>query len=760
MIQLNVLGSLDLRDQAGRTLDHVLAQPKRLALLVYLSLASPRDYHRRDKLVALFWPELDDAHARNALSKAVHFLRRGVGDDAIEVRGDELRVARDKVGCDAVLFDELVELDRLADALALYRGDLLEGFFLEEALGFERWLDDERDRIKRRAALSAQRLALTETNAGRLAEAAEWIRRELDLHPDDEGALRRFVLALHHSGDRAGALREFDRAVRRLADDYGVEPSRETRRVREVLEQPAPSAESFPVAPQSLRVPDTSGRTAPLTASQAGRHFSRRSRALAAITTGVAIIGAGWFLSAHRRVDRSSAVTVGSIAVLPFANRSDDSSGEYLSDGITDELIARLAEAPGLRVAARTSAFTYKTRSEPMRDVANRLNVDAVLEGTARRTPDSIRITARLVDPGTDAQLWAGSYQRTAADVPDIESLIAQATLTALGHDYKARSIAGSGRAYDLYLKGHYYYGKFETDDVRRALQYFSQAIDVDPTFALGYAGLSDAYYQLSTRWIPADQAMPKARAAATHALELDSELAEAHVALSRVQAYWEYDWDGAERSLRRALALKPGLASVHEAYGLLLMFRGRSDSALAQLRKAQELDPLAPGIAEEAVWPLFLGGRVTEALEAYGRVAQGYQTDGLGASLGEMHVLLGEYSTAIELIEKYNAKHQDMDARYYAVLARAYHAVGREQDAHAILDMLLARSHERDFGNSYMLAILYAGLGERERALEWLERCDSVRNENIVLTKVDPELASLRSEPRFEALLRRIGLD
>jgi tetratricopeptide (TPR) repeat protein len=188
-------------------------------------------------------------------------------------------------------------------------------------------------------------------------------------------------------------------------------------------------------------------------------------------------------------------------------------------------------------------------------------------------------------------------------------------------------------------------------------------------------------------------------------------------------------------------------------------MYRGQTDSALAELRLAREYDPLSPAITIESVWPLLLGGRLDEAAEAYRQTALVLQMN-MDASLGEIYALQGDHSKAIQLIETYRAGHPDMDARYHAVLARSYHATGREKEAQAILAMLLAKAPERDFGNSYMLAILYAGIGDRRRALDWLERCDSVRNENVVLSRVDPELAQLRDEPRYQAVLKRIGLD
>jgi len=494
--------------------------------------------------------------------------------------------------------------------------------------------------------------------------------------------------------------------------------------------------------------------------------LSRRTGRLAGLAVALAILAAtGWRLYHHPTPTpdaRSSAGLAGqfsSIGVLPFSDQGSDSSGEYLSDGLPTDLIERLAEVPGLKVAARTSAFSFKKAPQSLHDIANKLNVDAVLEGSVARTADSIRVTARLMDGGSELQIWSGTYARTAAEVSSLENELLQGLVKALGHEGPARPVNATAGAYDAYLKGRYHYEKYDVDEVRRSLLHFTDAVNRDPAFALGYAGLSDAYYQLSTRWIPADQAMPRAKAAAQQALTLDPDLAQGHIALARVQAYWEYDWNGAAKSLRQALAIKPGSASAHESYGLLLMFRGKSDSALAELRLAREYDPLSAAITIESVWPLLFGGRLDEAAEAYRQTALVLEMN-MDASLGEISALQGDYPKAIQLIETYTASHTDMDARYFAVLARSYHATGREKEAQAILADLLTRAPERDFGNSYMLAMLYTGLGDRARALDWLERCDSVRNENIILSRVDPELAQLRDEPRYQAVLKRIGLD
>jgi TolB-like protein/Tfp pilus assembly protein PilF len=470
---------------------------------------------------------------------------------------------------------------------------------------------------------------------------------------------------------------------------------------------------------------------------------------------------AAWLLVGHRtpnpETGHDTTSRMASIGILPFVNRGD-STDEYLSDGIADDLIDRMAAIPGLKVAARTSVFSYKGKPKPLRDVANELNVDALLEGSVSRTPDSIRITARLIDAGSEVQIWSESYGGTPSDLVKIENDLLQASLQAMGQEAPDQLVMTSGGAYDLYLKGRYYYEKYETDDVRRALQYFSDAVDRDPSFALGYAGLSDAYYQLSTRWIPADQAMPRALAAAEQALKLDPNLSQGYIALSRVQAYWQFDWEAAERSLQRALALKPNLASARESYGLLLVFRGQPDSALTQLRLAQEYDPLSQAIAFEATWPFLFGGKLGQAVDAYDQYARTFHAN-VDASIGEIYALQGDHANAIRMIEGYRKSHANMNARYEAVLARSYQTVGRTREAQEILDMLLRRSRERDFGNSYMLAMLYSGIGKPDQALDWLERCDSVRNENIILIKVDPEFASIRSEPRFQAILKRIGL-
>ena len=555
------------------------------------------------------------------------------------------------LACDAVAFDRLIAAGRPADALALYRGDLLDGVFVEEAAEFERWLEDERERLRRAAAAAAATLAGEEEAAGRPGDAAVWRRRVLGLRPGRRvgpapsggrpghgGTPRRRAQRIRAGRPPvAGGLR--DRAFPRDAAGGRDDPEPAPGDPGIIPRAAAPEAAEVPVPPDSAAAASPPGR-------------ARTRRALLAGVLLAAVPGAIWLARPREpQADDTVGPPIGSVAVLPLANRSDDSTGEYLADGITDDLISRLARVPGLRVAARTSVFTYKRTTDPVRHIANRLNVDAIVEGTVRRTADSVRVDVRLLDPGTDVVLWASDFEGTPADLPRIEERILEGTTRTLGYRHEARPVAAAGGAYDSYLKGKYYFDKYEIDDVRRSLSISPRRWTATrpsrwatpgcrrPTPSCPPAG------SRRTRRCRGRAPRPNGPWGSTPPCRRPI------VALSRVPAYWERDWDGAERSLRRALVAGPGLATVHEAYGLLLTFQGRIDSALAHLRLAQRLDPLSPAIGFEAVWPLLMGQRYRRRRWRPTAIwSRATRPTGWEHRSAEVHALQGDYATAIPI--------------------------------------------------------------------------------------------------------------
>nr|MBA3556053.1 protein kinase [Gemmatimonadales bacterium] len=456
-----------------------------------------------------------------------------------------------------------------------------------------------------------------------------------------------------------------------------------------------------------------------------------------------------------------------SVAVLPFRNLSPDSAEEYLSDGMTEDLINALGRVPELRVAARTSTFMFKGKAEDIRRVGSRLNVGAVLEGSFRKLGDTLRVTAQLVNVADGYQLWSGRYERPSVALMAIEDELSRAIVRALSPRAAARlntsgvtSITDNPEAHKLYLRGRHHVGKHTEEDLRRAVRYFNQAIGLDPTFALAYSGLADAYGALYSAFLPPAEGMPKAKAAARRALELDPSLAEASTSLGNILMWYDWDWAGAEQSFRRAVELNPSYATARHYYGELLVFLGRWSEAVSQLDQARELDPLSLNIEVTAAWPLLYGRRYDETIDAVRKtVAADSSFIGAQFVLAQAYMAKGEFGPAearLQVMRSLIGDHPDVLGR----LANVYAVSGQRQMALTIVDSLQARYHKGGADEAYALGVAYTGLGDKERALDWLETAYADRSTWMNLTKVHPELDPLRGEPRFQALLQQVGLD
>ncbi|MFL5619813.1 MAG: BTAD domain-containing putative transcriptional regulator [Gemmatimonadaceae bacterium] len=622
MIQLRTLGGTGLRRGDGVELLPVLAQPKRLALLVHLALATESGFRRRDSLVALFWPELDDGHARGALRQALRFLRRELGDGVIVTRGDEeVGTDRTALWCDAVAFEDARSSDPLL-ALELYRGDLLPGFHVDDAAPeLERWLEDTRAELRRHAMALVWELAVARRAAGAREEARSLARRAASLAPDDEAQLGRLLQFLDEMGDRAGALATYDEFAHRLHEDHGAEPAPET---------------------QAL----------------VGAIRARTTAAPAELP---------------RREDMAPSVRS---TVAPGAARKQRFSKW---------------------VAATVLAVTGVGGSVIVRNVAAPTSVEGASTETQRRL------------------------------------------------------------ARDLYARGRYWWNK-RGPGLLTSIGFFNKALDADPTFALAYAGLGDAYVQLGYgSLLRPDDAFPKARAAAERALQLDSTLAEPHATLGYVKLYYEWNWSGAEREFRRALALDPAYATGHEWYGLYLAAMGRVDESIAEERRAQELDPLSTAVAGTSAWVQYYAGRfdaadreLRVALREDPSFALGHFYLGrLNEAKGDLGAALDEYDSTGPL------RHWvPMMAARGRVLALS----GRGAEARQTLAVMDSMSRH-GYVTAYAVALVHAALGESDSAFAWLDRGVEERTHWMVWLNRDPRWHSVRGDARFALLVRRVGL-
>jgi TolB-like protein/Tfp pilus assembly protein PilF len=455
-----------------------------------------------------------------------------------------------------------------------------------------------------------------------------------------------------------------------------------------------------------------------------------------------------------------------SLAVLPLENLSGDPSQDYFSDGMTDELITELGQITDLRVISRTSAMTYKGTHKSLPQIARDLNVDAVVEGAVLRSGSQVRITAQLILADADKQLWARSYEGELRDTLALQSQVARAIAEEIrmkltSHEQAVLNNVNSvnPQAYEAYLKGRYFWNKRTADGLSKAIDFFDEAVEWKPDYAQAYAGLADSY-ALAGDWkyglLAPSEAYPKAKAAATKAISLDGTLGEAHISLAFCLDNSDWDWESAGREFTRGIELSPGYAIGHDWYGWHLAASGRHDKAVAEVKKAASLDPLSPSIGADLAEELLVAHRLDEAVE------QSRKTIILDPFFAPAHYVLGQalvqkrsYKEGIAELQKAIELSPGSTA-FAANLAYAYAVSGMRDEAERILSDLKNRSPQA-FSNAPEIAMVYVGLDNKDQAMAWLEKAYSERFSPWVLMR--PCFNPLRSDPRFQALLHRIGL-
>jgi TolB-like protein/DNA-binding winged helix-turn-helix (wHTH) protein/Tfp pilus assembly protein PilF len=466
------------------------------------------------------------------------------------------------------------------------------------------------------------------------------------------------------------------------------------------------------------------------------------------------------------RLRSHAPVGIRSLAVLPLENLSGDASQNYFADGMTDELITDLAQIRALRVISRTSAMVYKGARKPLPQIARELNVDAVVEGTVLRSGDKVRITAQLIDASTDKHLWSQSYEGELRDTLALQNRVATAIADQIRINLTPQEQAAlksvevvNPVAYESYLKGRYFWNKRTADELRVALAYFNQAIEQDPKYARSYSGLADTYALLGDWQYAAmspKEAFPKAKAAALKALELDSSLGEAHNSLAFVLDGFDWDLEAAGREFRRAIELSPGYATAHHWYAWHLSLLGQYNEAIAEMRKAQNLDPLSLIINSDLAEILIMAHSYDESMQQSLKTIEMDPNFALAHNqLGEAYIQKHMYEKAITELRKAVQLSGDSPTSI-ANLARAYVLSGKRSEAVQLLNGLKKRA---DLGNpsSPEIATIYASLGDTDQAMNWLERAYNDRFNPGVLLR--PGFDPLRSDSRFQDLVRRIGL-
>ncbi|MDQ1390613.1 MAG: hypothetical protein QOF56_4067, partial [Acidobacteriaceae bacterium] len=477
----------------------------------------------------------------------------------------------------------------------------------------------------------------------------------------------------------------------------------------------------------------------------------------------------GYFLWSRARVRPQPAIERLMLAVLPFENLTGDPAQDYLSDGLTEEMIAQLGhlDPEHLGVIARTSVMHYKHTTEQVGQIGRELGVQYVLEGSLRRESDRVRITAQLVQIKDQSHMWSRQYDRELKSLLALQGEIAQEAADeihlALGQGYKLRptdrkpASPGSYQAYDLYLKGRYFWNKRSKDGFQQAADYFQQSIAIDPSYARAYAGLADTYALMSSwSFVPQTEAIPKARAAALRALQLDDSLADAHTSLALIAENYDYDWQTAEKEYRRAIQLDPQYATAHQWYAECLSFQGRFAEALEESERARQLDPLSMIIATDHAVILYFARQYDRAIEQFRAVLA------MEPNFAHAHLVVFAYiekGMFPEALAETAEWRRSDGSPVSEVEAYVYARWGKQRQAERALAQSKQDSLHGLEVSPFAVLEAYVATGKKDQALATLEKWYREHSNLVTTLKVRPTLDPLRGDPRFQELLRHIGL-
>jgi TolB-like protein/DNA-binding SARP family transcriptional activator len=733
-LSCRLFGSPTLEDASGARVESLLAQPKRFAVLAYLVVEARKTPVSRDKVAAIFWPELDQSRARQALRQSLHVIRGELGDEVITGVGAEMVVLNQAlVGSDVARFDDAIAAGDEAGALEAYRGHLLDGFFVSDSPEFDQWMSEARARHRTQAVAAAKKLAERADAAGNADEAVLRLQQQLALSDIDEKPLRRLMALLRTQGNAAAAIAAYDAYAERMHRELEVEPSSETAALAQGIRAEV-AASGAPV-----------GRTTTPYVPPGPLAAASRARLL-----GIGVVVAAAAILFAWRIEKSAASDAPpSVAVLPFLDLSAAKDQGYFSDGLTEELITTLSKVRGLKVTARTSSFRYRDARSDVPRIARELNVTSVLEGSVRRDGDRLRISAQLVDAGTGYHIWSENYDRKMSDVFAVQGEISRAIAGALkvelvGTPMLAERTTHRTAAYDAYLRGLYFWNQRNEASVRKAIDQFQAAIKEDSTYAAAWAGLADALQFAPTfEILRPDSAFPAALRAAQRALALDPESAEAHASFGYIKLHWERDWPGAEVELRRAIDLNPGYATAHQWMRIGYVAMGRFDDALAAVMRARELDPLSISILAAIGDTYMFAGRPAAAESAYTRALElSPEYDRAAVGLARARFRQGHEAEGIAMMEKALGGGERTNP-YDGHLALMYGKAGRRADAERVLARLRSDAHRR-FVRPFAFALAHAALGSADSARFWRNRTIAERDNWAVYVDAFPELKSI----------------
>lgn len=754
MIHLGLLGGCVV-ERDGAPVTGRAAQRHHVALLAILA-TSPAQTASRDKLIARLWPEQDTQRARHRLSVALHVLRRGLGVDCVVTAADAVTLSPERVQTDVAAFIEAVADGRFEQAVSLYAGPFMDGFFLSRSPEFDRWAESERRRLSGLYRTALERLITEAEDRGDTGGALRWWRRMATHDRLSTPVAIGVVRALADAGDLPGALRHARAHMALLQAELDLPPDPQVLELARQLAvsaaaaaEPAVIEETPPVASSPdhrmasivERMDDETSLGTGVWRRKLPVGLVRRRSSLVAATATLTLATA-WALRADR-VDVPGALA--SVAVRPFMAVDGSATARSLGAALADEVGRTLAYVPGLVVGGERAAPS------------------SVVEGTIDEVDGELLVTTRLLDSPSGEVRWTQSWR---SPIRDVEDLLEELSLTIADSlrlrvaPYQPKTYTESRRAYDRFLQGVSAHRRYTHEDIWTALQFYREAVEEDPGFALAHAISGNAYIHLALLGLDPRIAFPEARSHVLEALALDSTLAEAHAALGYIQVWGDRDFEAGERSLRRAVMLYPTLPQARSWYGwFALQVRHRPGQGVASVRRSLEVDPLNTARSDDVERALYMARRYEEVIEQ-NRITWALDLEVArsltDSPLAHAYRELGRYDDAVE---EFLALHQRVGGAPPFGLAMTFARTGREADARAIL-----AEHEAaafDAGSAPVaVARIYASLGDPDGAFNWLERSFDAAPNQLIGLGVDPAFDPIRSDPRYGRLLERLGLE
>ena len=765
MLRLRTLGVVDLRTAEGEEVRTALAQSKRIGVLAYLALATPRGWQRRDRVMALFWPEMDTEHARNSLNQALFFLRRHLGADVVLTRNaEEIQLNPESLWCDALAFQEAIAARRYEEAVDLYTGELLAAFHIADgAAELEHWIEKERRRLAAQYVDALQALAREREEASDFAAAVIWWRRLAAQKPHDAHVALQLMRTLVRTGERAGALEHARVYTMLVREELGEEPDPAIEAlVKELRATPLDSPAERrthtgapPPAMTSSPAPSPHETGAAYQMTRSWRRPVLRGGAVAGL-----IVLASFFVL-HRGAGHADPV-IRKIAILPFVNLTNDPSKEYLADLVTDVLTTEVARYKELNVFSRMTVMQLKGAKLSAAQIADSLKTDAFVEGTITGDAQRLQVNVQLISAPNDRHLWAERYLRDSSNVLAVVGDVATAIAREI-HVHAAPAPAnprpkapGNAASYALYLRGQTEMLSRTPEAIHRAAQLFSQSVALDSAFARGYAGLAETYLiSGADGYMSLGAARDSARRFARHALELDSLSPEAHTALAALEADLAR-WNPAEVHFLRAIEIGPSDALAYHWYAQFLTIRGRLDEALRQIRKAKEIDPISASL-ERTLGPIevALGLRQPSSQKSAEAVLRDPWHAWSRASYANRLSQEGrcvEARANIDTAQRMIPDNLRMLVQVFAVEQRC----GDRAKGTALLDSMKRRRDARARG--LWIAAVYNARGQRDSVWAWLDGIEWNGDMRFNFL-VAPAWKWTRGDPNYPRLLRQMGL-